>query len=266
MIMETRKLKYTILSLPKVEVQKLDAKSRKRFIMLTSILRDTTLLSKLIYYTKNSNELKIDILKYANTMASIFFFTTFISKIYEMWIFLTKNKILDELLNKSKSSELASAIDSIKNFFADEKKEKLFAFIRNSLGFHYEYYDQIDSKINEAFDKFEDRGFTIFLTEDNAANDVFPSLNTVILISIFKIMDELGYNLTDPKSKMEKLFSLVGEGAKMAMDFCPAYLVEMFLVKWDQKEKEIEIEVPHISSIKLPILVHNEDWDSGDAH
>jgi len=251
--MNNKKIKYVRLFLPKEEMNKIDPRYRKRHIMLTSIMRDVTLLSKFIYYTKNNKPTE-QILNYANTMASIFFLTTLISKIYEMWVFLTKNEILTELKNKSNSLELQRSIDDINKFFSNPKKRGIFEFIRHKFSCHYEYLDDVDSVINEAFEEFEENDFQMYLTEHDSANDIFPSLNSVILLCIFKEMDSLGFSESNQK-KMETLFTLTGEGAGLVMKFCPIYLVEGFPIKWNQ-DGELEVDVPDISTIDLPIIVH----------
>jgi hypothetical protein len=113
--------------------------------------------------------------------------------------------------------------------------------------------NHIDPIINSAFDKFGKDDFQVYLTNNDSANDVFPSLNSVILMSIFQKMDELKFSIEDEQKK-RKLFSLAGEGAKLVMEFCPTYLTECFPVQWEQKEEEIEIEVPEISTVDLPII------------
>lgn len=197
--------------------------------MLTSLVRDVTLLSKLLHYTRNKKH-KEDVLQYANTAASLFFLTTFISKIYGMWIFLDKNQILGELNGKNNSIELQKSIGSINSFFNDTKKKGIFEFIRHSFSCHYEYMNHIDPIISNVFDKFGDDDFQVYLTENDSANDIFPSLNSVILMSIFQKMDELKFSATD-EQKLKILFSLAGEGAKLVMEFCPTYLTESFPVK-----------------------------------
>lgn len=250
--MSTQKIKYTRLFLQKDEIRKLNSLFRKRYVMLTSLVRDVTLLSKLLHYTRNKKH-KEDVLQYANTAASLFFLTTLISKIYEMWVFLDKNKILNELNGINKSAELQKNIDAINSFFANTKKKGIFEFIRHSLSFHYEYMNHIDPIINSAFDKFGDDDFQVYLTKNDSANDVFPSVNSIMLMIVFKKMDELQFSATN-EQKMKTLFSLAGEGAKLVMDFCHIYLTEIFLVKWEKKEEEIEMEVPEISTIELPII------------
>lgn len=250
--MSAQKIKYTRLFLKKDEIKEISSLYRKRYVMLASLIRDITLLSKLIHYAGNK-KYKEEVLQYANTSASLFFLTTLISKIYEMWIFLSKNKILDELSEKNNSTELQKSIDDINSFFTDTKKKKIFEFIRNGFSCRYEYMNHIDPIISDAFEKFGDDDFQVYLTENDSANDVFPSLNSVILMSFFQKMDELKFSATD-EQKMEILFSLAGEGAKLVMEFCSIYLTECFPVQWEQKEEEIEIEVPEISTVELPII------------
>ena len=250
--MANQKIKYTKLFLQKNEITKIDPLYRKRYIMLTSLVRDVTLLSKFLHYGSNKKPTE-EILQYANTMAAIFFLNTLISKIYEMWVFITKNGILEELQQKTNSPALQKSIDSINAFFSDPQKKGIFEFIRHSFSCHYEYMNHIDPIISNAFEKFGDNDFQMYLTENDSANDVFPSLNSVILMSIFQRMDELEFPVTD-EQKMRLLFSLTGEGTKLVMEFCPTYLTEAFPIKWETREEEIEIDVPEISTIELPII------------
>jgi len=254
--MNNQKIKYHKLSLSREEINKLNPLFRKRYIMLTSIMRDATLLSKLIHYTRNSDYTKIE-LKYANTMASLFFLTTFISKGYEMWAFITRNKILEELNNQSNSIELQKSVDDINKFFSDTRKKGIFEFIRHKFSCHYEYENDIDVIINDAFGRFQGKDFQMYLSSTDSANDIFPSLNSVILICIFKQMDDLGFSGSD-EDKMKTLFLLTGEVAKLIMNFCPLYLTEIFPVKWNLEE-EMEIDVPEISTVKLPVIVIKRD-------
>lgn len=255
--MSNQKIKYTRLFLRKDEITKIGPLYRKRYIMLTSLVRDVTLLSKFLHYVNNKKPTE-EVLQYANTMASIFLLNTLISKIYEMWVFITRNGILKELKLKTNSSALQKSIDDINAFFLDTqmgstKEGLLFEFIRHSFSCHYEYMNHIDPIISNAFEKFGDNDFQMYLTENDSANDVFPSLNAVILMSIFQKMDELKFSVTD-EQKMKLLFSLTGDGAKLVMEFCPTYLIEAFPIKWEQREEEIEIDVPEISTIELPII------------
>lgn len=256
--MSNQKIKYTRLFLQKDEIAKITPLYRKRYIMFTSIVRDVTLLSKFLHYVRNKKP-KEEILQYANTMAYEFFLTTLISKIYEMWVFITRNGILEELKQNTNSSALQKSIDDINALFLDTQTEStkeglLFEFIRHSFSCHYEYMNRIDPIISNAFEKFGDNDFQVYLTENDSANDVFPSLNAVISMSIFQKMDELKFSVTDEQQKMKLLFSLTNEGAKLVMEFCLTYLTEAFPIQWEQREEEIEIDVPEISTIELPII------------
>lgn len=254
--MSTQKIKYTRLFLQRDEIAKIKPLYRKRYVMLTSIVRDVTLLSKCLHYVGNKKP-KEEILQYANTMASLFFLTTLISKIYEMWVFITRNNILKELQQRNNSTELKKSIDDINTFFSNTQKKGVFEFIRHSFSCHYGYKSHIDPIISGAFDKFGDNNFQVYLTENDSANNVFPSVNSVIMMSIFQKMDELQFVATN-EQKIKILFSLTGEGAKLVMEFCPIYLTEVFSIKWEKKAEEIEMEVPEISTIELPIITKNK--------
>ena len=261
--MNKNKINYTKLVLSKEELAKIAPLYRKRYIMFISMIRDLTLLSKFIHYTSNScdTEAKESLLQYANTMASIFFLTTLISKIHEMWNFLRRNDIMEELQTSSLSPELKKSLDEINSFFLKNpnrseektKENKLFEFIRNKFGFHYEYKDEIDPIINEAFDKFKDKEFEMYLTEVDSANDIFPSLNSVVFICLLKKMNSLAFP-GDDQQKMRELFLLAAKGAGLFVNFCSLYLAERFKIKWESV-KEVKIKAQDISKIKLPVIV-----------
>ena len=252
----TPKVKLVKLSIPKSELNKLSAQERKRYIMLTCMMRDLTLLNKCLIYSKNDTP-KEQVIGYANTMAGIFFLTTLISKITEMWVFLKENRILDELEKQQISPELQNCVSGINAFFdkeeGNEKNEKIFKFIRNKLTFHYEYQNNIDKTIHEGFNKFKDNDFEMWLCKTDSANDIFPSTNAIILLTIFNEMGKVGFSGDDHK-KMKDLFDLAIQGTKLFQEFCPLYLTEAFHVKWTQAQ-DIELEVPDVLTVKLPIVV-----------
>lgn len=245
------KTKLAKLILEREELNKMSPKEKKRYIMLTSILQDLNLLQKCLIYSGNKKPSEKPLVS-ANTTISFFFLKTLISKIHEMWRFLNKNKILDD--HSTFSNELKAKGDEIQDFFLDKKVEEIFSFIRNKFGFHYEYWDDVDSLINEAMKSFDQ--LEMWLSKWDSGNEIFASSNAVMLSVIFSKMSNLGFE-GDEQNLMNKIFDLALNAARIFQEFSVFYIVEAFSIKWRQEE-EIEIDVPSISEVHLPLIVKGE--------
>lgn len=243
-----KKINLSKLTLSQEELNKLSEKQKKRFIMFTCIIRDLNLLQKCLGYTSNDKRTDAPFHS-ANVTISFFFLKTLISKIHEMWVFLKKNKIIHD--RGSFSCDLKNKIDEIVLFFDEEKIEKIFAFIRNKFGFHYEYENDIDKLIRNALKDFE--YYEVWLSSENSANEIFASTNAVILKVIFSSMKELGFK-GDDQALMKALFDLSLKGARLFQEFSIYYLTEISDIKWEE-QASVEIDVPLMSEIKLPLIV-----------
>jgi len=217
--------------------------------MFTLFLSDVILLQKCLKYSRNDAP-SIKVLDSANTTASIFFMQTLISKIFEMWMFLTKNKILSKLQKSSLALMVSSG--KIESFFSDNRVLEVFKFIRNNIGFHYAYTEDIDNLIDEIFNEFADNEFEMWLSLDGG-NNLFVSATTSTISVIIKKMQALGFQ-GDDRSRMEELFTLAFKGAELFQDFSNLFLIEGFGITWDKKET-VEVEAPVISAVKLPLVV-----------
>jgi len=242
------KTKLAKLILEREELNKMSPKEKKRYIMLTSILQDLNLLQKCLIYSGNKKPSE-KLLVSANTTISFFFLKTLISKIHEMWTFLNKNKIIDDHSNFS--NELKAKRDEIQNFFSDKRVEDIISFIRNKFGFHYEYWDNVDSLIDEAIKSFDQ--LEMWLSTRDSGNEIFASSNAVMLRVIFLKMSNLGFE-GDEQELMNKIFDLALNAARIFREFSVFYIVEAFSINWRQEE-EIEIDVPSISEVHLPLIV-----------
>jgi len=249
---DSGKIKLARLILERGEFDKISSKEKKRYIMLTFILRDLNLLQKCLVYSMNKKPSEKPLIS-ANTTVHFFFLKTLISKIYEMWKFLTKNGILDN--HRTFPKELKAKRDEIQAFFSDEKVKKIFSFIRNKFGFHYEYEDKVDFLIDEAMKSFNQ--FEMWLSTQDSGNEIFASSNAVTLKVIFLKMSDLGFE-GDDRILMKKIFDLGLNGARIFREFTVSYIVgEAFPIKWHRKE-EIEIAAPSISEVHLPLMVKGE--------
>ncbi|MBW1796770.1 MAG: hypothetical protein JRJ38_20540 [Deltaproteobacteria bacterium] len=226
-------------------------KEKKRYIMLTLILRDLNLLQKCLIYSGNKKSSEEPLVS-ATTTISFFFLKTLISKIHEMWTFLNRNEILDN--HSTFSNELKAKRDEIQKFFSDNKVEEIFSFIRNKFGFHYEYLDDVDLLIDEGMESFDQ--LEIWLSTWDSGNEIFASSNALVLSVIFRKMSNLGFE-GDEKNLMDKIFDLALDAARIFREFSVSYIVEAFSINWRQEE-EIEIDVPSISEVHLPLIVKGE--------
>lgn len=237
-------IKFTKLVLEKQDFNKLSPKYKKRYIMLTFILRDLNLLQKCLVYSGN-NEHSENPLLAATTTTWIFFLKTLISKCYEIWTFLTKNKVLADI--STLSSELTTITNDIQNFFSDKKVEEIFSFIRNKFGFHYEYFDDVDSLIDDGIQLIDQ--LEMWLSEDSG-NEVFEFSDKLILNVIVAKMKALGFQ----GDNINKIHELALTAARLSRDFCVLYIAEAFPVR-RRLEQKIEIDVPSILEVHLPFIV-----------
>ncbi len=183
-----KKVKLTKLTLPKREIDKLGSQEKKRYIMFTCMVQDLNLLQKCLIFVGNENSSDKPNVS-AKTTISFFFLKTLISKIHEMWTFLSKNKILQT--SASFSKELKEKCDAIENFFSDKRVKDIFAFIRDKFGFHYEYQNDVDEMIEDASKQFSE--FEVWLSDDSA-NEIFASSNAVMLEVVFSEMKRMGFS------------------------------------------------------------------------
>ena len=219
--------------------------------MLTLILRDLNLLQKCLIYIGNKKHFEKPLVS-SKTTTSFFFLKTLISKIHEMWTFLNRNEILN---NRSTfSNELNAKIDEIQSFFSDRKVADIFSFIRNKFGFHYEYLDDVDILLDEAIKSFDN--LEMWLSTCDSGNEIFASSNAVMISVIFSEMNKLGFE-GDKQELMNKMFNLALNAARIFREFSLFYIVEAFSIKWRQEE-EIEVNVPILSNVELPLIVKRD--------
>ncbi len=243
-----KKIKMTRATIDQSDIAKLDIKEKKRFIMFTNMIRDLELLQKFLIYTTNDKQREEPFFSAKNTLL-FFFQKTLISKLHEMWFFLNKNNILSDY--PKFSADLKAKISGIKTFFSEEKSERIFSFIRNKFGFHYEYWDDIDSPIDNALKYF--KKYEAWLSSENSGNQIFATSNNVILMVIFAEMKRLGY-IGDEKQLMDTLTDLTLECARLFQNFSILYIAEAFSLKWELHE-DFELEVPSCFEIDLPLIV-----------
>ena len=243
-------VKLVKLTLSPSELEKLSPLQKKRYVMFTSILRDLMLLQKHLMITGNDTPSSAPEAA-AHTTSLLYFLSTLISKIHEMWFFLNKNGIVDE--RETFSSSLASAFDPVEELLREGDVADLFSFVRNKFGFHYEYWDDVDDKIDRAIASLD--GLEMYLSSDSG-NDIYSSSNTVITAVIMDEMKLLGYT-GSPEDLLLTLWELTIDAAGKCANFSRAYLAEALPVTWEE-HAEIEIEAPRVSDISVPLLISKD--------
>ena len=241
------------LTLSKEETAKLTAKEMKRFLMLTCILRDLVRLQKHLVFVCNLPKATDPVTAAATETDTLVLVTTLASKIHEMWTFLKRNGIVGDRPNLP--SRVKTELDRVQAVFKDKKVEAIFSFIRNKFGFHYEYEDDIDKKIEAVIDDIDH--LELWLSSGESGNDIFASSDVIVRTVITREMALLDFP-GDDKKLVATLFDRVLEAARYLANFSRAYLAEVIVVQWKQEDEQ-ELDVPLISDVTLPLLVAPDD-------
>jgi hypothetical protein len=244
----------------KSEVRRMSPIQKKRYIMLTNILRDLVLLQRVLLFVNNYRETDESqdepVCVDATAVTILFFLETLISKNYEIKKFIYENKIAEE---KSKfPPAVKAAFKEMEDFYSDDKVRVLFEFIRHKFGFHYEYQNDIDIVLDQIMDGSRD--LVLWFSDTDYGNEVFASSNEVTLAAIFQKMRELGYATEANKDQqeffMDELLKLALSSSKLSREFCMHYLVEVVLHNVNiTQEASVQVCAPLLSEIHLPSIV-----------
>lgn len=248
------KLEFQQLVLPKATVESLSARDKKRLLMLTNMVRDMDLFRKMLIYarTQTTGNKSLDEAALVTIVFSLM--KIFISKVFEIWEFLESEKIGEEKLVFS--VDLLDRWNEVEAFFAEEKNKKLFCFIRNKFGFHFDHYADIEPYIEDAMKEVGDLEF--WMGSDSSGNDVFASSNTVMLIVLRNRMTELGFVGTE-EELIGKLQKLPIEISHSMNEFCKKYLMEIILKdKSFQQKLTATVTAPLLSEVNLPLISKND--------
>jgi len=187
----------------------------------------------------------------ADITIHFFFFKTLISKNHEMWEFIIKNKIIEEKDQFTK--EIEDYLKQIESFFLEKKVEKLFCFIRNKFGFHYESWDDIDLLVDKAMNDLPELEMWFSM---EAGNDIYSSSNKIMLQVIFYEMRKLGFD-GDNLKLMDRLLDLTFGISRIFEEFSKSYLAEVFSENDLNYKEEVEVKAPILSGVSLPFVVKN---------
>ena len=97
--------------------------------------------------------------------------------------------------------------------------------------------------------------FEMWLSVDDGGNEVYPSSNNLMMEVVWEKMKNTGFK-GDKQQLNNQLYELAMEGARLFRDFSVIYLKEALNVTWDE-QKEVELEAPKYSQVKLPFFVTN---------
>ncbi len=238
--------------IPQREIIKLSKIRKRHYLMLTNILRDLNLLQKILLFIKNSDK-KEGPIRAAFSMTLFFFLKLLISKDYEAIRFIEDKSIA--AAKSTYSQDLQDKLTAIEDFLSDGKAKKLFRFIRNKFGFHYDTQTKIEPMLHQIMNDCEK--IEMWLSEDSA-NEIFSSSYAIMTEAIFRYMIKLKY-ASDYDALMDKLFELPLECAKLIRSFCVYYLEEVILRDIALEQHSIvEVEAPLLSEVKLPFIVRAE--------
>ena len=240
-------VKFTKITITAEEFDALDERQQKRFIMFTNELRDVIFFQKLLIYIPKPNDEDAEPLKAANTTMLMVSLQIFISKMCEILVFIDRNGIKKEINNSPNAqNEHFKPILDLYNT-ADYK---IFKFIRNTFGFHYEYQNKVDPSISRALKKI---GTYEAWMADDSANDIFTSSNTVFLEVITNEMKKLEYK-GESRELFYHLFAMTIRAAGLMRSFCVEYLASCFpSIQW-QEQEEVEVEATPLSDVVFPYI------------
>lgn len=242
------KVPLHLIVIEKNEVKKLLPQKKRQYLMITSMLRDLNLFQKTLLFIHNDNK-RNDVFVPANEVSGFLFIKILISKIHEMIAFLNADRITEGKNNFSQ--ELKKIYEDIEEYIAEKRLNKIFGFIRNKLGFHYEAQKNIEPIINKIM-KAEQK-IEMWLSEDSA-NEIFSSSNEIMQKVIYAIMRKEGYK-GQGRELMNELFEMTVKMADSLYKFYSRYLIEVVLVGINIKyEKKIEVNALSLSQIKLSFL------------
>lgn len=237
------------VTIPQSQISKLSDLDKKRLIMLSAMIRDLNFLQKILLFLAN-NKTPTEVELVANETMVAFIVKNLISRIYEMKRFIQKNGI-SAIAAKSSSEELRNKHKDINNLFSDRNVENLFHFIRNKFGYHYEYENEINQLIGDAITQYD---FEMWLSPHNSTNEIFPTVDKVILDAILKKMIDLKFEGT--KTQLyDKFFGLIVESATIFREFCISFICTVFKFSVDEGET-VELKAPLISETTLPLIVN----------
>ena len=231
--------------LPRDELQTLSALEKKRYLMVTCIMRDLVFLQKHLVFIRRARR-HGGAEHSAEACSIVFFLTLLISKIHEARTFFVRNQVLEQ------TSGLSSGpLEAYNRFFDDQTKRDLVAFVRHKIGFHYEYLADIDDRIECALDGLS--RIEMWLSSFDSGNDVFSTSNDVLTAVLVGEMIRLGYQGASQEQQLMNLWRVALEGASVTVEFCRAYLAEAFNVTWEERE-QVELLVPRTGAVAVPML------------
>jgi len=248
---ENEYVKLNHVIIPKQFICNMSKGQKRRYLMITNMLRDLNLLHKLLLFSgnnKNSDEATTS----ANVTISFFVLKTLISKNHEMWVFFKNEKLNEESFN----SDLSNLQREVLKFFGATQNENIFYFIRNKFGFHYEsdpkHFKDIESLINEAMNSHE---MDMWLSSTDSGNEIFSSSNAIMFKVIFEEMRKNGFE-GDEQALMNKLFELTTKASQIFQEFYKIYLIEIVLEGAQHEDKgEFKVKAPLLSEVNLPLIV-----------
>lgn len=218
-------LKEMVIS--KADMGKLRKSERLDFVVLSSMRRDLTVLHKFLIYATEANYKKRAAKDGIRAM-QVLLITSLMGKIHEMFVWMESKTSSDWL-----PLRVGKDVRRISRYFRNNRRfksnndriQKLFAFVRNNLSFHY------------AKKKFEKRlwvlnemsSINIWLADDSY-NDVFTGVDTVVLHFVFDQMIQLRFR-GSKKKLFETLMSILVRTTGMFLDYSSDYLDEVILKK-----------------------------------
>ncbi len=243
------RVRMTKLSLDVKKIKDWPPEKKRRFIMLTAILRDLIVHHKLLMYVAG-RETEDGFLRAGDETMRVTFSTLLIGKLCEMAKFIHNEGLRDD---PSLTHSMRSKLKGLYDLFEanDSRVRKLFEFVRNKLAFHYEHMDDIEPMLEDAMDALP--SFDMFLSETDSANEVYAGTTEITWRLIVGKMSELRFQ-GDTTQLIKELIDVILKSTAILREFSSEYMSEMLPEGSITGEETKEIEVKHLSEIDLPFF------------
>ncbi len=247
-------LRMSKLSLDVKKIKGWSPEKKRRFVMLTAIMRDLIVHNKLLLYVATPEAEDEFLLAGGNTMR-LTFSTLLMGKLCEMAKFIHNEGLRKD---PALTPPMRTKLDELYGLFEanDSRVRKLFDFVRNKLAFHYEHMDDIEPMLEAELDALP--SFDMFLSETDSANEVYAGTTEISWNLIIGKMGELGFR-GERAQLIRELLSVILKSTAILREFSSDYAAEMLPRGAITAEESRPIEVKHLSEINLPFFFLPDD-------
>jgi len=225
--------------------------NKRRFLMLTAMLRDLIVFHKLFMYLFFGSGKKQDQVSAAGSSTIQQSVTLVLAaKLFEMYKFV-KNDIACE--SPAIALELQDRLKKLLEYFSAEEKRvsRLLAFIRDKLAFHYERQKDVEAMLAQEFDGLD--SFNMWLSGTDSTNEVFAGTNEIMWRLVLEQMRQVGFE-GDRQQLMNAFIDVIKEASVLLRGFVAKYTREMVPQEALVRHEEVPVEAKHYAEVDIPFF------------